>query len=178
MMEIQLYELVTSSHGETNGTGRGEKQTNRGGMRREEETVACCHYAPSISLYQSLSTWWAGQSVYCCFLSSAFRKHPTVVWFQVITAVVMKSTVFRDITPCNPLKTNRRFRETYRLHLQSRISRVGLPSASTLVTCWAYSTLNMEEYIFLKYRLAFNGLQGNISQNTVVFSNSTVICNW
>jgi hypothetical protein len=30
----------------------------------------------------------------------------------------MKSTVLWDITPCSPLKVNRRFAETYRLHLQ------------------------------------------------------------
>jgi hypothetical protein len=29
----------------------------------------------------------------------------------------LKSTIFRDITPCSPLKANRRFGETYRLHL-------------------------------------------------------------
>jgi hypothetical protein len=30
-------------------------------------------------------------------------------------------TIFSDITPCSPLKVNRRFGGTYRLHLQSRI---------------------------------------------------------
>jgi hypothetical protein len=35
-----------------------------------------------------------------------------------------KSTIFWDITPCNLLKVNRRFRGTYRLYLQGRrISR-------------------------------------------------------
>jgi hypothetical protein len=28
--------------------------------------------------------------------------------FEVLTAVVMKSSVFWDITPCNPVKVNRR----------------------------------------------------------------------
>jgi hypothetical protein len=38
----------------------------------------------------------------------------------------MKSTIFWDITPCSPLKVNRRFGGTYRLHLQGRrISRAG-----------------------------------------------------
>jgi hypothetical protein len=36
----------------------------------------------------------------------------------------MKSTIIRDITPCSPLKANRRFGGTYRFHLQGqRISR-------------------------------------------------------
>jgi hypothetical protein len=46
------------------------------------------------------------------------------VWFEVLTAVVMKSSVFWDITPCIPLKFNQRFGGTCRLHLQGRsISR-------------------------------------------------------
>jgi hypothetical protein len=36
----------------------------------------------------------------------------------VLTAVVTKATIFWDITPCSPLKVNRRFGGTYRLHLQ------------------------------------------------------------
>jgi hypothetical protein len=31
------------------------------------------------------------------------------VGFEVLAAVVMKSTIFWDITPCSPLKVNRRF---------------------------------------------------------------------
>jgi hypothetical protein len=40
------------------------------------------------------------------------------VGFEVLTAVVMKSTVFWDITLCSPLKVNRRFGGTYCIHLQ------------------------------------------------------------
>jgi hypothetical protein len=43
------------------------------------------------------------------------------LWFvgsEALTAVVMKSTIFQDITPCSPLEVNRRFGEIYRLHLQ------------------------------------------------------------
>jgi hypothetical protein len=41
------------------------------------------------------------------------------VLFGVLTAVVMKSSVFRDITPCSPLRVNGRFGGTC-LHLQGR----------------------------------------------------------
>jgi hypothetical protein len=41
------------------------------------------------------------------------------VGFEVLTAVVMKSSVFWDITPCNPLKINRHFGGTFRLHVGS-----------------------------------------------------------
>jgi hypothetical protein len=63
-----------------------------------------------------------------------------------------KSTTFCDITPCSPLKVNRRFGGTYRVHLHGRISgaryqRKSNPSVLptfTLVSCSAYSTLRME----------------------------------
>jgi hypothetical protein len=48
---------------------------------------------------------------------------PTV-GFEVLTAVVMKSTIFRDIAPCSPLSVNRRFGGTYRLLLQGRRMRL------------------------------------------------------
>jgi hypothetical protein len=47
------------------------------------------------------------------------------VGFEVLTAVVMKSSVFCAITPCSPFKGNRCFRGTCRPHLQGqRISQV------------------------------------------------------
>jgi hypothetical protein len=59
------------------------------------------------------------------------------VGWEFLTAVVMKSTtVFWDITPCSPLRVNRRFGGTYCLNL-------GLPSALMLV-CSVYSTPKME----------------------------------
>jgi hypothetical protein len=45
------------------------------------------------------------------------------VGFEVLTAVVMNSSIFWDITPCSPLKVNRRFGGTCRLHLQGWISQ-------------------------------------------------------
>jgi hypothetical protein len=39
------------------------------------------------------------------------------VGFEVSTAMVMKSIIFWDMTPCSPLICNRRFGGTYRLHL-------------------------------------------------------------
>jgi hypothetical protein len=40
--------------------------------------------------------------------------------FEVLTAVVMKSIILWDITPCSPLSFNRCYGGTYRLHLQGR----------------------------------------------------------
>jgi hypothetical protein len=59
------------------------------------------------------------------------RKFLVVVGFGVLTAVVMKSTIFWDIMSCSPLKVNRRFGGTYRLNFQGqRISR------ALLATCF------------------------------------------
>jgi hypothetical protein len=76
------------------------------------------------------------------------------VEFEVLTAVVMKSTNFWDITPCSLLSVKWRFGGIYRLHLQGRKhinsaknqgeSRC-LPPVFTLVSCLTYfSTLKME----------------------------------
>jgi hypothetical protein len=40
-----------------------------------------------------------------------------IVGFEVFTAVVMKSIIFCDMTPCNPSKFIRRFGGIYRLIL-------------------------------------------------------------
>jgi hypothetical protein len=45
------------------------------------------------------------------------------VKFEVLTAVVIRNTVPWNITPCSPVKVNRRFGGTYRVHLQGWISR-------------------------------------------------------
>jgi hypothetical protein len=48
------------------------------------------------------------------------RNLPFLVGFEVLTVVVMKSTIFWDTMPCSALKINGRFGGTYRLHLQGR----------------------------------------------------------
>jgi hypothetical protein len=49
---------------------------------------------------------------------AVFEQTRIYVGFEVLTMVVMKSTIFWDITPCSPLNVNRRFRETYLLILR------------------------------------------------------------
>jgi hypothetical protein len=68
-----------------------------------------------------------------------FETYSLNVGFEVLTAVVMKCTIFWYIAPCSPLKVNRRFRGTCLLHL------LCLPHAFTLVSYSAYSSaLKME----------------------------------
>jgi hypothetical protein len=52
--------------------------------------------------------------------ASLARQSYFVVGFEVLTAVIMKTTIFCDRTPCSPLKVNQRFGGTCRLHLQGR----------------------------------------------------------
>jgi hypothetical protein len=48
------------------------------------------------------------------------RKSQTFLGVEVLTAVVLKSTVVWDVTQCSLLKINSGFEGTYRLHLQGR----------------------------------------------------------
>jgi hypothetical protein len=54
----------------------------------------------------------------------------------------IKSTIFLDIRPCNPLSVSRRFGGTSRLYLQGRKSKFNKKLAckqmATLVSCWTY----------------------------------------
>jgi hypothetical protein len=49
------------------------------------------------------------------------RKLKSCVGLEVLTAVVMRSSLVWDITPCNPVKVNPRVEGTCRLYLQDRI---------------------------------------------------------
>jgi hypothetical protein len=79
------------------------------------------------------------------FVGSVIIKSISLlVGFEVLT-VVVKSTIFWDITPCSPLNVNRRFGETYRLHFQGRrISWARNQRESPLLWSTYSSTLKME----------------------------------
>jgi hypothetical protein len=71
-------------------------------------------------------------------------KRPRLGGFESLTTLVTKSSVFWDITPCSPLKINRRFGRTCHLHLQGRrISQARNQhesSACHLLSCLTYSS--------------------------------------
>jgi hypothetical protein len=54
------------------------------------------------------------------FLCQEVKQSCYSVGFEVLTAVVVKSTALWDIKQCSPVSVNRRFGGTYRLHLQGR----------------------------------------------------------
>jgi hypothetical protein len=58
------------------------------------------------------------------------------VRFEVLTAAVMKSSIFWYTRPCNPFKVSRCFGGTRLLHLQGgRISEAGTLSATRFMLC-------------------------------------------
>jgi hypothetical protein len=71
------------------------------------------------------------------------------VIFEILTAAVMKISIFWDVTPCRPLKVNRHFVETFRLHLQCR--RISQPRD----LCEASSK---QRHVPPKRQLTFNGV--------------------
>jgi hypothetical protein len=81
--------------------------------------------------------------------------------FEVPTAVVMKSSLFWDITPFSPLKVNRRSGETRRLHLQGR----RISQARTRIKAGGKESLA----VLPKRLLTFNGLHCVICQKMELF---------
>jgi hypothetical protein len=70
--------------------------------------------------------------------------------FDVLTAVVMKNTIFWDIMPCSPLK-------------------VSLQPCRLWVSCSDDVTLNMGRCVSPKRRLTFHGPHGVIVHKMVLF---------
>jgi hypothetical protein len=83
-------------------------------------------------------------------IASIFRVEYAFVGFEVLTAVVMKSTVFWNIMPYSPLNVNEVSEEHITSIFRVEYAFVGfhllcLPPASTLVSCSVYSlTLKIE----------------------------------
>jgi hypothetical protein len=67
----------------------------------------------------------AALSLYFVLSPRNVETFPMYVGCEVLTSVVVKSTLFWDITPWSPLSVNRRFGETYRLHIQGRKNKFG-----------------------------------------------------
>jgi hypothetical protein len=90
---------------------------------------------------------WPGCNLWQCSIGS-----------EVLKAVVIKRSVFWNITPCNLLEVNRRFGRTCRLHLQGRhlLSRRFL--AGHIRWHWRW------RYVHPKRQLTFSGLHGVVSQ--------------
>jgi hypothetical protein len=111
---------------------------------------------------------WYGAEVLLIFHFKIYAIQPwyCCAVFEVLTAIVMKCSVFWDITPCSPLKVNWRFGEACHLHIQDR-SRGIYWHAGFLLSL--FFTPKMEEICSPKRRLTCNGPHGVISQMTEFF---------
>jgi hypothetical protein len=96
--------------------------------------------------------------------------------FEVLTAVVMKITIFWDtrITPCSPLSVNRRFGRAYLLHLQGRKNKFSKKPTWKHVASWflavlIFSTLKIEAICSSETSVQSTDYKGVISQNIVLF---------
>jgi hypothetical protein len=84
---------------------------------------------------------WSGDARRVWFLEHSSKcKTQGKLPVPAITDWCHMSMIFRDITPCSPLKVNRCVGGTYRLHLQG-IRRLCLPSTSMLAS-WMNKWMN------------------------------------
>jgi hypothetical protein len=99
-------------------------------LKRSHLSVYTSHYRKSSTMFHEI--WYEGVYIkHCRIWDSHSRGH--------------EISIFWDIKPCTPLKTNRYFRGTYRPQLQGRISQARnqqiLPPTVTLVSSLAYSRI-------------------------------------
>jgi hypothetical protein len=95
------------------------------------------------------------------------------VGFKVFTAVVMKNFVFWDITPYSPLKFNRRFEGTCRLHFQGQ--RISQARSQHEAGSNPLRPRRWRRHVPPKRRLTFKRLPDVVSQKTELFSSVWLI---
>jgi hypothetical protein len=83
--------------------------------------------------------------------------------FVVLTAVVMKSSIFWDITLCSPLKVNRHFGGTYRLHLQVQIHRARYQCEYRVLATWFHAGILLRLIWPWRWRRMFLQNVGSLS---------------
>jgi hypothetical protein len=89
---------------------------------------------------------------------------------QPVTGITLPFfAVLRNVTPCSPFEVNGRFGDTYRLHLQGRISRARYLRESR------WQAEGFRRHVSPKRRLTLNGLHGVISQKMALFGFEIVI---
>jgi hypothetical protein len=94
--------------------------------------------------------------------------------YEGLTAVVMKSSIFWDITRCSPFQVNRRFGGTYHLHLQGRKNKLSKKPTWKQVASRAW---RWRPYVPPKHRLTLNGLHGVICQKMALFITTSLTFN-
>jgi hypothetical protein len=136
------------------GSSRGTcRQVTSPGMSTRESRVSCSSWcsapttgSPRRTLATTRRVHLGGQpapgscethailasSLHAARTETKRRSSHSQTWFELLTAMIMKSSVFWDIMSSSPIKVNRRFRGTSRLHFQG--PRVSL--SLSLVSHW------------------------------------------
>jgi hypothetical protein len=86
--------------------------------------------------------------------------------FEVLTAVIMNSTIIWYVMPCSPLST-----DVSEEHIAFifRVEELAKQETSVKACLLAYSTQKMEAMCSLKCQLTSNGFYGLICQKIVLF---------
>jgi hypothetical protein len=92
---------------------------------------------------------------------------------------ILKSSIFWDIMPCSPLKVNRSFGGTWRLHLRGRIinqarNQRKTGSKQTFLAWLIFRPRRWRRHFPPERALTFNGLCGVISQKIEMFITTAV----
>jgi hypothetical protein len=110
------------------------------------------------------------QHIYAIFwLSVVYMYCYVFVACEVLTAVVIKSTILWDIMFCSPLNVNRRFLGTCRLHLQGLRIRQARNKREAGSERSYLCHIGLEATIPSKRRLTFNGVHGVIAQEMKLY---------
>jgi hypothetical protein len=123
MVRNQLRYLVTQTlvGGRANGCRPGLK----GKLKRKmpEDTVVLSKFFFFLFNYTSTASKNVSDSTPSFSVCIRMTSGCLEAAFHLLTGVTMKIDIFWDITPCSPVKVNRRFRGTPNLHLQSKLSK-------------------------------------------------------
>jgi hypothetical protein len=80
----------------------------------------------------------------------------------------MKSIIFWDMTPCNPLSVNRCFGKTYRLHLEGRRNKEEIFSSETSVDTQRTSRWHIPEDDTFHFKIVAKSSMNDSVEATVI----------
>jgi hypothetical protein len=119
---------------------------------------------------------------YCLHHQDHWACFSLILHFDPEETALRCSQTYVDITPCSPLKVNRRFGGTYHLNIHSSVCHLLSRWFFPRLVLWSW---RWRRHVPPKRRLTVNGLQGVISHKIVLFittavrpSNPTLVLSW
>jgi hypothetical protein len=105
--------------------------------------------------------------------------------FQFLTTVVIKSSVFWDVTPRSPLKVKRRFGGTHPLHLKGRRIRQARHQRESSSACQKMEIVSSSETSVNFYQITWRRIPGDtvplftrngMRTSNIAFHRTLVLC--